>query len=104
MLSEVALQLTVWILGSNGISRFAWERDAFLVDGAHFELVEVPRPESLHGVIQVVGVGLKDQVGEQRFRTVGHNCFGIREIQSCFRTSTRFSLAFKCNQSKQLNH
>ena len=62
MLSEEVLQLTVWILGSNGISRFAWERDAFLVDGAHFELVEVTRPESLHGVIQVVGVGLKDQV------------------------------------------
>ena len=82
MLSEGALQLTVWILGSNGISRFAWERDAFLVDGAHFELVEMPRPESLHSVIQVVGVGLKDQVGEQRFRTVRHNLNNLdtREI------------------------
>ena len=82
MLSEGALQLTVWILGSNGISRFAWERNAFLVDGAHFELVEVARPESLHGVIQVVGVGLKDQVGEQRFRTVRRNLNNLdtREI------------------------
>ena len=82
MLSEGALQLTVWILGSNGISRFAWERNAFLVDGAHFELVEVPRPESLHGVIQVVGVGLKDQVGEKRLRTVRHNLNNLdtREI------------------------
>ena len=59
---EMNTQLTVRIFGSYGISRFARERDAFLIDGAHFELVEMARSESLHGAIQVVGVGLQQEM------------------------------------------